>query len=130
MPDSQPQSSWVRTHEDGAEYMESLGGVIWHDAPLPRSWHRCRPQTRGQMGYGYTERCACGAVRKSRNGPWLERNETRKSQARKRREALLPRVQVACRTCGNEYEAAEGTPRADARQCDGCWAGDFLSSRL
>jgi hypothetical protein len=50
------------------------GGVTWMDAPKPRRWHRCTPQTVGNFaGLGHVERCACGAI--SEDGEhWQERN--------------------------------------------------------
>jgi hypothetical protein len=71
---------WIRTDEYGLDYLESAGGVLWADAPLPRRWHRCRPQTRGWIRAGYTERCACGAGRLAAHGRWAWRNERRKEQ--------------------------------------------------
>jgi hypothetical protein len=35
-------AEWVRTYENGTDYIESLGGVMWHKATLPLRWHRCR----------------------------------------------------------------------------------------
>jgi hypothetical protein len=53
--------------------IEHVGGVAWHQAPIPRRWHRCRAQTYGQHGLDQIERCACGGIRL--NGQvWLERN--------------------------------------------------------
>lgn len=67
--------NWVRSYEGRGEYAEDLGGVVWFDAPKPRLWHRCQPHTRGLfVGYGLTERCACGATRVDGAGPWLGRN--------------------------------------------------------
>lgn len=122
-------AEWVRTYDNAPDYVESLGGVMWNDARLPLPWHRCRAQTRGFLSLDYVERCPCGAARMSPGGPWVSRNETRKSRARARREARLPRVQVTCRECGEQYEAAEGTPVAHDRLCNGCWAAAFAASR-
>jgi hypothetical protein len=122
-------AKWVRTYESDTGYLESLGGVLWNDARLPYLRHRCSAQTRGWFGLNYTERCACGAVRFSHQGPWAERNQTRKARRRQRREDRLPRVRVTCRECGGSYEAADGTPRARARQCDTCW-GAALTAGL
>jgi hypothetical protein len=121
-------AEWTRTYENGSDYIESLGGVTWNAAPLPLPWHRCRTQTRGWIGPGYVERCPCGATRLSPAGLWLERNQTRKSRARKRREDRLPRARVTCRECGRPYEAAEGTRIAEQRQCGNCWAEMFIAS--
>jgi hypothetical protein len=119
-------STWVRTYESGADYMESIGGVLWADASLPPRWHRCEPQTRRWMSLSYTERCACGAIRDRARGPWLDRNQTRKSRAKERREARMPREQVTCLGCGEQYEAAQGTPAARQRECGQCWADRFV----
>lgn len=55
-----------------------VGGVWWHEAPLPRRWHRCRAQSTGFIsGAGYISRCACGAMSRD-GGPWFNRNERRK----------------------------------------------------
>ena len=70
-------TEWVRTYQDGPEYLEHLGGVDWFDAPHPRRWHKCKPQTRGWMMDGYVERCTCGATRLFGDGPWMERNQRR-----------------------------------------------------
>lgn len=48
-------------------------GVPWWEAPRPRWWHRCKPQTIGYHN-GIVERCACGAIRFSGFGPWVNRN--------------------------------------------------------
>jgi hypothetical protein len=80
--------AWVRSYENGEEYLESAGGIAWYDALLPSRWHPCMPQTRGNMGGHYTERCACGAARDSSRGPWTWRNQTRKNR-RKRRKAAV-----------------------------------------
>jgi len=53
-------------------------GIEWHQAPLPRRQHRCRPQSWGFLSTGsYVERCACGAVNLNHSG-WIRRNERRK----------------------------------------------------
>jgi hypothetical protein len=70
--------SWVRTFEQGTDYIESVGGIDWAEAPLPPRLHWCFPQTRGYFGLHYTERCACGAIRLRRRGPWIEKNQTRR----------------------------------------------------
>ena len=53
-----------------------LGGVSWYDAPRPRRFHRCTPQTRGSLrdSIDVIERCACGALRYADDGVWMERN--------------------------------------------------------
>jgi hypothetical protein len=55
-------------------------GIPWHQAPLPRRWHRCRPQTSGWIRADRFERCACGAGRFDGAGPWLDRNSRRKEE--------------------------------------------------
>lgn len=72
---------WVRTYENGADYVESIDGIPWTDAPLPPARHACRPQTRGWFTLSYAERCACGAARSSVHGPWIEKNQTRSQDA-------------------------------------------------
>jgi hypothetical protein len=48
-------------------------GVWWDQAPKPRRWHRCRPQTWGWIGLSQFFRCACGAG--SFDGrTWTEKN--------------------------------------------------------
>lgn len=64
-------------------------GVSWLDAPPPRRWHRCKPQSTGPAGPGgYVERCACGAIRMPTftdpNPPWAERNSRRRRRNRVR----------------------------------------------
>lgn len=59
-----------------------FGGVEWVDAPEPRRWHRCRPQTRAIDGYDLIDRCACGAIRYD-VGRWIGRNSTRKGRHRR-----------------------------------------------
>ena len=69
--------NWVRTYENGPDYIESAGGIDWCDAPLPRRFHRCRTQTRGWLRFSYVERCACGATRLRPGKFWIGRNERR-----------------------------------------------------
>lgn len=49
------------------------GTTWWHDAPLPRRWHRCTPWTTSFQAY----RCACGAIRSPGDRFWLDRNSRR-----------------------------------------------------
>lgn len=86
-----PSENWVRTHEEGDSCIESLDGVMWVDAPLPRRLHRCKAQTRELLGVCYTEHCACGAIRFTRRGPWSYKNETRKSRRQLKRIASVTR---------------------------------------
>jgi len=56
-----------------------LDGVEWLHAPLPWRWHKCKPQTRGVIGFETVYRCACGAI--SNNGlDWIEKNSRRAKQ--------------------------------------------------
>jgi len=114
---------WVRSHERGPDYVESLGGTPWHEAPLPRWWHRCAPRTRAQFaGSGnYVERCACGAARLGGDRPWLERNETRRARARARWAATWRhRGAACCRECGKPYEPGAGVALRPVK-LDGSW---------
>jgi hypothetical protein len=60
--------------------------IPWYDAPIPRRWHKCKPQTWGWIEFTYVERCACGAI----NMPtiadphpyWLDRNSRRPDKRR------------------------------------------------
>lgn len=62
------------------------GGIPWHEAPMPRRWHRCWAQTEGSVdGAVWTARCACGATRRfpsllTSSGPWIERNSRRRAK--------------------------------------------------
>lgn len=61
-----------------------LDGVSWHEAPIPRRWHKCWVQTWGWLGYfDRVQRCACGAIRcvDPVEGPglWGERNQRRRA---------------------------------------------------
>jgi hypothetical protein len=62
-----------------SSWADDVGGVNWYDAPVPRRWHKCKPQTKAfiaERGW-YVERCACGAIRHERDG-WLDRNTKRR----------------------------------------------------
>lgn len=74
-------STWV-----GDERIAHLDGVPWWEAPPPPRQHEHTPQTRGARSGNITfiERCACGAVRLDRVGPWVYGSE---------REEQDPRVQ-------------------------------------
>jgi hypothetical protein len=120
--------TWVRTYEHNGDYIESIDGTDWADAPLPYPWHKCTPQTRGWFGLSYTERCACGATRlDGRYGHWMEKNQTRKARRKEQAEAKLPRVQVTCGECGQPYEAAAGTFIAREELCTDCWGKQFIA---
>jgi hypothetical protein len=119
---------WVLTYENGPDHIESLNGVVWHEAGLPSRWHSCRAQTRAWLGGDYAERCACGAIRLHAGDPWMRRNQTRRDEARARREGRLPQIQVICLDCGGWYEAARGTPRAVGQLCDTCWAEPIIDT--
>ena len=123
MAEHHPGLEWVRTYEHDCDYIESVGGIAWQDAPLPYRWHRCRPQTRGWFGLNYTERCACGATRlDGRYGNWMEKNQTRRHRARDRRDERAPKETVTCRVCSKPYEAVAGSAIARERLCTDCWA--------
>jgi hypothetical protein len=117
---------WIRTYENGADYIESIGGVSWNEGAPPYPWHRCEPQTRGWIGLGYVERCCCGAIRARPRGPWADRNRTRRDRKRKRREARMPREQVTCTECGQSYEAIASSAIARERLCGQCWADELV----
>jgi hypothetical protein len=119
------EQQWVRTYQDGYDFIESIGGVGWSDAGLPRRWHRCRPQTRGSVRHRYTERCACGGMRLAPNGPWLNHNETRRGRKRERRNATTRKVTVKCGSCGQPYEAPARSIMAKNKKCDRCWSKDL-----
>jgi hypothetical protein len=120
--------TWVRTYENGADYIESLGGAAWSAGEPPQPWHRCRAQTRGRREGDYIERCRCGAMRLN-HGPWAERNRTRQDRLRARRDGRAPKEQVTCRECGQPYEAVAGSAIAAERQCNGCWADHLVRGR-
>lgn len=120
--------NWVRTWENGGDYIESVDGIMWGTGALPRPWHKCGPQTRGWLGLDYTERCNCGATRFS-NSPWMHKNETRQGRKRQRRDEKAPKEQVTCRQCGTGYEAVSGSAIARARQCNRCWADALVAGR-
>jgi hypothetical protein len=121
--------NWIRTFENGADYIESIDGIDWHDAPLPSRWHQCREQTRGWFGLNYVERCACGATRLRHSEPWMNKNETRQGRIRQRKDAKSRKVAVTCQECGQSYEAVAGSRIAGARQCNSCWSDDLLRSQ-
>lgn len=53
-------------------------GIPWHEAPLPRRFHRCWIQTYGMVGGIIVSRCPCGAISYDLYD-WMERNSRRKS---------------------------------------------------
>lgn len=54
-----------------------LDGIPWHEAPLPRRFHRCRSQTQGWLTLiDFTRYCACGATKQS-GSRWTGRNSRR-----------------------------------------------------
>jgi hypothetical protein len=59
-----------------------VGGLPWHEAPRPRRWHFCRPQTFGWIGFDQVDRCACGASR-ANGGRWVRRNSRRRDATRR-----------------------------------------------
>jgi hypothetical protein len=113
---------WVRTYQRGDDYAESAGGITWDDAGVPPRWHICYPQTRARIRGHYAERCPCGAIRDSTRGPWAQRNWTRRERRRRKREAKMPKVNVACTGCGQPYEAVARSAIARERQCNRCRA--------
>lgn len=61
------------------EPVSHVGGVPWHEAPLPGLWHSCRPQSSGRFGsIDMVERCACGGARIDGKGDWLDKNSRRR----------------------------------------------------
>jgi hypothetical protein len=61
----------------GFPYLDHQDGIPWHEAPLPRRWHRCKPWTVGATTtLGLVQRCACGAVYV--NGHWYNKNQRRR----------------------------------------------------
>lgn len=72
------QRAYSNNNDNVYEYLDHLEGVAWYDAPLPRRWHLCRPQTRGSFRALYSERCACGATRLGIDRFWAERNSRRR----------------------------------------------------
>jgi hypothetical protein len=65
--------------DDGSTEISHLNGVPWHEAPLPRRWHFCEPQTQGWRSFfTLVERCACGAKRFDGRGRWKDRNSRRR----------------------------------------------------
>jgi hypothetical protein len=121
-----PQN-WIRSYDNGLDYLEHLDGVPWHEGEPPPRWHKCTAQTRGWFGLNYTERCRCGAIRERRDLPWLNKNDTRQRRQRDERIAQLPMVTVTCGSCGQPYEAHEGTHQAAERLCDKCWADQLIA---
>src|ERR1700689_4726763 len=107
-----PHGNWIRTWENGSDYIECLDGIMWGKSVLPRRWHYCTPQTRGWIGVNYTERCNCGAWRDHCDEKWIRKNETRDHRKRDRRLARLPLITVTCGSCGKDYEAHEGAHQA------------------
>jgi hypothetical protein len=57
----------------------NLGGVPWWEAPIPRRWHRCKPQTKGWSGR-MVFRCACGASAVDDTRHWFDRNQRRRGR--------------------------------------------------
>ena len=66
-----------RNSETG-EWVGDKDGIGWHEAPLPRRWHLCRPQTFGFVSKSYIERCACGGMWTLDGGGWTHKNSRRK----------------------------------------------------
>lgn len=68
--------TWVVTKENTS--IENKDGVTWSEAPLPKRFHKCRPQSRGWIKFSFIERCACGAHRYDGCGSWMLKNSRRK----------------------------------------------------
>lgn len=76
-------AGYVTVHDSGSTTMKHLGGVPWHEAPLPPRVHRCWAQTDGRINYfEQVQRCACGGIRTSavKGSDWFERNSRRKDR--------------------------------------------------
>ena len=62
--------------------VEHVDGIPWHEAPVPRRFHFCKPQTTGWIDFfARVDRCACGAYRKDMS-MWISKNERRKDGER------------------------------------------------
>lgn len=76
MSEARSSEDYVLAFEskDGSTLTTHFHGIPWWDAPKPRRFHRCRPQTEGCMNYfTVIQRCACGAI--SIDGQrWMNRN--------------------------------------------------------
>lgn len=73
--------SYVIVQRAAGFRLEHWDGIPWHEAPLPRRWHRCKAWTRGCVSiFTYVERCACGSIRLDRL-VWIEKNQRRKEKA-------------------------------------------------
>lgn len=77
-------AAYVMAYEHGIEYVEHLDGIDWFKAAPPPPEHAHVAQSRGIMAGHYIERCACGAARESRHGPWffIGRDEPRVGEPR------------------------------------------------
>jgi hypothetical protein len=76
-PPAPEPRNYVRTWEGGLanmEYLESVDGVLWSDAPLPPKRHTCWAQTRGFMYMKFVHRCPCGGFSLDED-IWLDRNK-------------------------------------------------------
>lgn len=65
-----------------SDWIAHLGGVDWHEAPIPPKRHECWAQSWGFHGLDLIERCACGGINIKRHhmeeDVWLERNTRRR----------------------------------------------------
>ncbi len=52
----------------------------WHQAPIPRRWHRCQVWSSGPIRGRVIQRCACGGIRWEDESEWLARNSRRKDK--------------------------------------------------
>ncbi|MGW5259653.1 hypothetical protein ACWEQG_01680 [Microbispora sp. NPDC004025] len=74
-----PEQQWVADERSAPGiYLEHLDGVAWTEAPLPRRWHRCRPQTRALDRGMRVFRCPCGAIALDEPSGWVDRNSGRR----------------------------------------------------
>jgi hypothetical protein len=75
-------SPWDKEISDELGFVHK-NNVWWHEAPLPRRWHKCSAWSKGFIrslgSFGFTvERCACGGTRLDGHNPWTTRNSRRK----------------------------------------------------
>ena len=61
---------------------EHVDGVSWLDAPIPRRFHKCEPQTIGRHNGRVISRCACGASRLDEFA-WFNKNSRRQKMRMK-----------------------------------------------
>ena len=81
-PEERRMSTSFRVPTD-TELSKELGLVHkndtwWHQAPIPRRWHKCEAWSSGPVRGREVERCACGSIRLDRRDPWIAKNSRRK----------------------------------------------------